>query len=87
MVSRIDDEAVEISTASLQATSGDWLATTHVQALLANGAPDEAERAIQELIRSQTWIDYAQTKLAAARGDAGLLWPPPDTITFPLKDW
>ena len=156
-------KAVEISTASLQTTSGDWLATTHVQALLANGALDEAERAIQELIRSQAWIDYAQIKLAGARGDAalleklykptdqvgddtdlmfaalrgdrdvanhlaakidsrpfgpmklaqfvytclcgapfdieatpkfatsledaGLLWPPPDTITFPLKGW
>jgi len=159
-------KAVEISEASLQATSGDWLAATYVQALLANGSLDEAERAIQELIRSKIWIDYAQTKLAAARGDAtllekfdnlrnqtgdagddthlmfaalrgdrevannyaakidarpfgpmrlaqfvyiclcgapfdieatpnfaasledaGLLWPPPDTITFPLKGW
>jgi TolB-like protein len=159
-------KAVEISAASLQTTSGDWLASTHVQALLANGALDEAELAIQELIRSQVWIFFAQTNLAAARGDAalleklenqggqtgevgddtrlmfaalrgnrkaanlqaakidarpfgpmklaqlvyiclcgapfdieatpnfatsledaGLLWPPPDTITFPLKDW
>ena len=159
-------EAVEISVASLQTTSGDWLAATYVQALLAHGAPDEAEQAIQELIRSQTWINFTQTKLAAARGDAtrlkelynsqkqiggvgddthlmyaalrgdreaanlhaaridarpfgpmklaqvvytclcgapfdieatpkfaaslddaGLLWPPPDTITFPLKSW
>jgi TolB-like protein len=155
--------AVEISAASMQTTSGDWLATTHVQALLANGQLDAAERAIQELIRSQTWIDYAQIKLAGTRGDAtlleklykptdqvgddtdlmfaalrgdrevanhlaakidarpfgpmklaqfvymclcgapfdieatpnfaanledaGLLWPPPDTITFPLKGW
>ncbi len=159
-------KAVEISAASLQTTSGDWLAATHVQALLVNGALDEAERAIQELIRSRVWINFAQSKLAAARGDAallekfdepgdqtgdvgddthlmfaalrgdresanlhaaridarpfgpmklaqfvytclcgapfdiettpnfaasledgGLLWPPPDTITFPLKDW
>jgi hypothetical protein len=66
-------KAVEISAASLQTTSGDWLATTHVQALLANGELDEAEQAIRELIRSQTWIRFAQTKLAGARGDAALL--------------
>jgi len=30
----------------------------------------QAERAIHELIRSQTWIDYAQIKFAGARGDA-----------------
>ena len=29
----------------------------------------------------------ATPKFATSLEDAGLLWPPPDTITFPLKGW